>query len=90
MAAKGEVSLTDAGIIQSAMRWERHAALSQRFLTVEHATLKPDQLLQFSREIAKASDERDKAIQSLGLDRDTVQDAWALLDSTPIGDLEDK
>ena len=34
--AKGCVSLPDAAYVQTAMRWERHAALAQRWLTKQH------------------------------------------------------
>lgn len=64
---KSEVSLTDAALIQTAMRWERHAELCQRWLTKKQNELKPEQLMQFSRDIARASAERDKAITALGL-----------------------
>lgn len=67
--AKGEVSLPDAAYIQTAIRWERHAALAQRWLTKQHDELKPEQRLAFSREIARASAERDKAIAALDLER---------------------
>ena len=65
-----EVSLTDAAAIQTAIRWERHACLAQRWLTKQYSELKPEQRLTFSREIAKASAERDKAVAALRLDRD--------------------
>lgn len=70
LAVKETISLPDAAAIQTAMRWERHAALAQRWLTKEGATLKPVDRLAFSREIARASGERDKAISMLKLDRD--------------------
>ncbi len=73
---KREVSLSDAAFIQTALRWERHAALAQRWLTKKHDELKPEQLLHFSREIARASAERDKAIAALGLDSRTQKLPW--------------
>ena len=72
--AKGQVTLSDAAAIQSAIRWERHSALALRWLRVEGDKLKPTDRLTFSREIARASAERDKAIRELKLDRDTHQD----------------
>jgi hypothetical protein len=69
--AKGEVSIPDAACIQTALRWERHAALAQRWLTKQYTELKPVDRLTFSREIARASGERDKALKMIGLDRDT-------------------
>jgi hypothetical protein len=68
--AKREVTMVDAGIIQTAMRWERHAALAQRWLAKAGDTLKPLERLKFSEAIARASTERDRALQQLKIDRD--------------------
>ena len=65
---RGEVSLYDAAAIQTSLRWERHAALAQRWLRLESKKMKPAELLHFSREIARASTERDRAIATLRLD----------------------
>lgn len=67
VAAKGECSLYDAALVNSAVRWERHAMLAQRWLRVE-TTLTIDQKLAFHREVAKASSERDKCLKELKLD----------------------
>jgi hypothetical protein len=67
MAAKGEVNLIDAACIQTAVKWERHGALALRWLTKEAANLKPVERLTFSREIARASTERDRALAALAL-----------------------
>jgi hypothetical protein len=61
------------------LRWERHAALAQRWLVKAGDTLKPDQRLSFSREIARASSERDKALAALKLE--TRPDMWAVIDA---------
>jgi hypothetical protein len=68
IAARGEVSLIDAANIQTAIKWERHGCLAQRWLDKKAKELKPMEQLQFSREVAKASTERDKAIAALRLD----------------------
>lgn len=68
-AAKGEITLIDAASIQSAVRWERHALLCQRWLVKEAATLSASDRLAFSREIARASSERDKCLDRLCIDR---------------------
>ncbi len=86
LSNKGEISLSDAASIQTALKWERHGALALRWLTKQGDSLKPMESLAFSREIAKASTERDKALASIGLSRDRVRDAWAVIDSTPKGD----
>jgi hypothetical protein len=80
MDSKGEVSIPDAASIQTAMRWERHAALAQRWLTKSYDELKPQERLSFSREIAKASTERDKALRELGLGKTQTQDLWSDID----------
>ena len=69
LAVKGEVSIHDAACVQTAIRWERHACLAQRWLCKEWNTLKPADRLTFSREIARASGERDKAIAALDLNK---------------------
>jgi hypothetical protein len=83
VAAKGGVSITDAAYIQTAMRWERHAALAQRWLTKQYDELKPEQRLAFSEAIAKASTNRDKAVAALGLDRDTKHQLYEELYKLP-------
>lgn len=73
IALKGEVSLIDAATIQTAMRWERHALLAQRWLRHEAKQLDPQTRLAFSRDVARASESRDRALKALGLDRTTTQ-----------------
>lgn len=78
LEVKGDISLTDAAAIQTALKWERHGALALRWLTKEEENLSMSDRLQFSREIARASTERDKALASLRLDRhgkDSLLDA---------------
>src|SRR5688500_13985998 len=58
----GNVSEEHACYVQTAIRWERHAALAQRWLTKADKDLSPSEKLQFSREIAQASANRDRAI----------------------------
>jgi len=77
MAAKGEVTLLDAATIQTAVKWERHGALALRWLRIEGEKLKPIDRLTFSREIARASAERDKALAALGLDA-PPKPPWAI------------
>jgi hypothetical protein len=67
LSVRGEVNIPDAAAIQTCLRWERHACLAQRWLVKAGDTLKPEQRLTFSREIARASAERDKAIAVLQL-----------------------
>ena len=69
MDRKGEISLFDAGLVQTAMRWERHALLAQRWLKKEAANMTHSDRLAFSREVARASESRDRALKELGLAR---------------------
>lgn len=81
--ARGEVDIVDAANIQTAVKWERHGALALRWLRLEVDGLKPLERLHFSREIARASTERDKAIANLNLASNTVHDAWSVIDAKP-------
>jgi len=68
---KGEVSMIDAAAINSAVKWERHGILVQHYIRHKEEELTVDQLVRFSAEIAKASDNRDKNLRTLGLDVET-------------------
>src|SRR5262245_27058537 len=78
LEAKGEISLSDAATVQTALRWERHGCLAQRWLTKQYDELKPEQRLTFSREVARASAERDKAIAALCLSDKDNRPPWLL------------
>jgi hypothetical protein len=71
LAAKGEINLCDASAVNTALKWEKHGALAQRWLTTQYAELKPADRLTFSREVARASAERDKAIAALNIAKET-------------------
>ena len=84
LGCRGEITLTDAALIQTCLRWERHACLAQRWLVKAGDTLKATDRLMFSREISRASTERDKSLALLKLDRDPTEDAIdALYSPTP-------
>ena len=72
--AKGEVSLMDAAAINTAVKWERHSMLAQRWLRLKAEELSPADLLRFSEALAKGSTNRDKALATLNLDRDSSDD----------------
>lgn len=72
---KGSIDVYDAATVQTVIRWERHACVAQRWLTKEFKKLSPIERLKFSEAIAKASSERDKAIERLQLPRDKAQNA---------------
>lgn len=79
LALRGEVTLTDAAHINSAIKWERHSALALRWLRHEEANMSDSDRLKYSREIADASDKRDRAIRHLNLDRDSEHDLIEVL-----------
>ncbi len=67
LSVHGQIDIVAAAQIQSAVRWERHAMLAQRWLRLRADLLQPAELLAFSRDIARASSERDKVINALNL-----------------------
>ena len=67
---RGEVSIVEAATIQTILRWERHASLALRWLNKSADSLTAMERLHFSREIARASTERDKSLRELKLDKE--------------------
>ncbi|HWL07147.1 MAG TPA: hypothetical protein VNQ76_01925, partial [Planctomicrobium sp.] len=67
VAAHGEIGIVAAAQIQTAIRWERHAMLAQRWLRLNADALEPTERLKYSSDIARASSERDKVISALNL-----------------------
>jgi hypothetical protein len=67
-AAKGEISIMDAALINSAVRWEKVAALGDRWHREEGEKLNVSDRLNLVKSIAQASDNRDKCIKALGID----------------------
>lgn len=89
---RGDITLSDAMLIQTAVRWERHAQLAQRWLRRESENMSVDQRLQYSREVARASAERDKCVKQLRIERDTADTIAALYRHAdmPLGDTGDE
>lgn len=83
LAARGTVTIIEAATIQTVLRWERHAALAQRWLRLHAAEMTHADRLSFSREVARASSERDRALASLSLD--VPPDPWAQVDAPQPG-----
>lgn len=83
LSVKGEISLGDAATINTILKWERHGSLASRWLRLEADSLSPGDRLKFSEAIAKASDNRDKAIARLQLDRDSNENILEALYSKP-------
>lgn len=84
--ARGEVTVTDAAHIDTAAKWERHGCLALRWLRTEGENLKPSEKLSYSEAIAKASMNRDKAIEKLELNV-KPETPWAIdADSAEVTD----
>jgi hypothetical protein len=83
LEARGEITLVDAAFVNTAYRAERHAQLAQRWLYREATSMTPADRLNYSREVVKASESRDKAIAALNLTK-RPSDLWATLESHQI------
>ena len=68
LKSKGEISIVDAARINSAVKWEKMGMLATRWIRIEGDNLKPLDKLKFAEAVAKASDNRDRALKELGLD----------------------
>src|SRR3972149_3432597 len=80
----GEVTVYRAALIQSACRWELHSRLAGRWLKIAHDQLTAGGETGDSREIARASSERDRCLKELGLDRKDQSDVFDALYSSPV------
>lgn len=98
LEAKGEIGIVDAAAVNSILKWERHGLLAAHWLRHEAEKLSAGDRLRFSEAVAKASDNRDRNIRVLGLDRTTKDRIIDALYRTPLlsaavdsgADLEDK
>jgi len=88
MATKGSISITDAAAVNSILKWERHGLLAAHWLRHQVDTLSALERLKFSEAIAKASDNRDKALRSLGIDAKPVPWAALTVESQPVTEEE--
>lgn len=79
---KGEVGLTDACLISSAVRWETVAALASRWLRLGVEKMSAGDKLAYIRTVATASDSRDRCIKQLRIEA-KPEDFWKRLYSTP-------
>lgn len=71
---RGEIGILDAANVNSILKWERHGLLASHWLRKESEKMSYSDKLKFSEAIAKASDNRDKALRALKLDRDETDD----------------
>lgn len=79
----GSIDLTAAATIDSACQWLRHGLLAARWLRLHEEKMTHDQRLAYSREVAKASAERDRCIRLLRLDKPAFDPA-SIYDLPPI------
>lgn len=86
LEAHGEISPTSARLIQTAIRWSRHALFAQKLLRDKWDTLTPDQQLAFHEQIAKASESRDRVVAKLGLESTAkpIMPSFTPLGSKPV------
>ncbi len=75
--ARGTVGAYEAAIVQTACRWAAHGALAARWLRFAFDELSHAERLAFSREVCKASNERDRCLEKLGLGKPA--DPWSFL-----------
>lgn len=81
--ARGQITIVDAAAVNSILKWERHGLLAAHWLRREADKLSAGDRLRFSEAIAKASDNRDKNIRALGLDRDAADSVLDALYARP-------
>jgi len=88
LEVRGRFGVYEAAVIQTACRWETHAQLAARWLRKMAGELTPEQRLTFSREVARASSERDRCLKLLGLDRLDELDPFDNLYGVPVASVE--
>jgi hypothetical protein len=77
LASKGEISRPASWAINTAMKWEAYAMRAADYLRKKGDALSPADQLRFAEAIPKASERRDAALRSLGLDA-PQQPPWVL------------
>jgi hypothetical protein len=68
----GTLDLVTVATVNTAVRWATHGMLAARWLRLHCDEMDNTERLTFSREVARASAERDKSIRLLGLGRATT------------------
>jgi hypothetical protein len=69
---RGEVSVHDALLINEVVEWERVRRLAGRWLRMDFENLSAADRLSYCRESARAASARNKAIEALGLEAESV------------------
>jgi hypothetical protein len=77
--ARGVLGVYELAAVQSAVEWHSHALKARRWARVADNDLEWSEKLAFSRESARAFDQRDAILKRLGLDRPSESDAIVLL-----------
>ncbi|HEX5446528.1 MAG TPA: hypothetical protein VFW87_22105, partial [Pirellulales bacterium] len=81
-----EPTLYERAVISTAVRHHGRLALLERWLAAEHATMPLSDRLAVLKSIGDASTARDKALASIGLDRDRAENIFDALYSLPATD----
>ena len=81
VAVHGEITLLAAARIQTAVRLETTCQLARRWLMEALSDLSEGERLAYLREIGRASIERDRVLQRLGLDANETTTLEALYDA---------
>lgn len=81
--AHGSLTLLADALIQSACRHERRAALAERWLRLQGDALPLSDRINLLAAVSSATDARDKAIRSLGIDRPQGNE-WVLPPASPV------
>lgn len=84
---KAIVGPYEAALINTAAAWQRHALLANKWLLESLDELTAAEKVTYSREVARATSERDRVLRALGLDgRDLPTTFDAAYDAMPLGD----
>lgn len=74
MQARGEVSILDAALIDSAVRWQTSALIVARWLRVYEATMSHNERLLYVRQAGIFGDKRDRCLRELRLSGESAAD----------------
>ena len=74
-------TLFEEALLLSAVRHETRAQLAGRWLRIEGEKLDVEKRLALLKTISDASDQRDRCLQRLGLDRKAGSDPWASINA---------
>lgn len=83
LSVHGELSILHRALINSACRHEQRAQLLQRWLRKEAGTLKTMDKATLLAQQSAATDQRDKCLERLGLDRDESEHVLATFYTKP-------